>query len=138
MNRWRRDERGSATEFAMVTPVLLVLLLLLVYAARINRAQAEVDGVARDAARAASIERDAGAAGTAAEEAAAATLTGAGVTCSSFSVATDTAAFGPDGSVRVEVACTVALSDLALLAVPSSRTIRASFTAPVDRLRGSG
>ena len=122
----------------MVTPVLLVLLLLLVYAARLNRAQAEVDGVARDAARAASIERDAGAAGTAAQEAAAANLTGAGVTCSSFSVATDTAAFGPDGSVRVEVACTVALSDLSLLAVPSTRTIRASFTAPVDRLRGSG
>ena len=134
---WHRDERGSATEFAMVTPVLLAMLLLLVYAARVNRTQAEVDGAARDAARAASIERDAGAAGAAAQDTAAANLADAGVNCTSFNVVADTAAFGPDGSVRVEVSCTVGLSDLSLLAVPASRTLRSSFTAPIDRLRGS-
>ena len=135
--RWHRDERGSATEFAMVTPVLLAMLLLLVYAARVNRTQAEVDGAARDAARAASIERDAGAAGGAAQDAAAATLAGGGVNCTSFNVVTDTAAFGPDGTVRVEVSCTVGLSDLGFLPLPASRTMSASFTAPIDRLRGT-
>jgi Flp pilus assembly protein TadG len=121
----------------MVTPVLLAMLLLLVYAARVNRAQAEVDGAARDAARAASIERDAGAAGGAAQDAAGATLAGAGITCQSFNVVTDTGAFGPDGAVRVEVSCTVGLSDLGFLPLPTSRTMTASFTAPIDRLRGT-
>ena len=121
----------------MVTPVLLAMLLLLVLAARVNRTQAEVDGAARDAARAASIERDAGAADAAAHNAAAADLADAGVHCTSFNVASDTTAFVPDGSVRVEVTCTVALSDLAMLALPSSRTMRSSFTAPIDRLRGT-
>jgi Flp pilus assembly protein TadG len=120
----------------MVTPVLLAFLLLLVFAARVNRAQAEVDGAARDAARAASIERDAGAAGVAAQDAAGATLAGAGITCQSFNVVTDTASFAPDGAVRVEVTCTVGLSDLGLLPLPASRTMTASFTAPIDRLRG--
>ena len=135
--RWCRDERGSATEFAMVTPVLLAMLLLLVYAARLNRTLAELDGAARDAARAASIERDAGSAAGAAQDAAAATLGGAGVNCTSFAVVTDTGAFGPNGTVRVQVSCTVGLSDLGLLGVPASRTMSASFMAPVDRLRGT-
>lgn len=135
--RWRRDERASATEFAMVTPVLLAMPLLLVYAARVNRTQAQVDGAARDAARAASIERDAGAAGAAAHDAAAANLADVGITCTSFTVVIDTTAFGPDGSVSVEVSCTVGLSDLSLLAVPASRTLRSSVTAPIDRFRGT-
>ena len=122
----------------MVTPVLLAMLLLLIYAARVNRTQAELDGAARDAARAASIERDAATAASAAQDAASANLADAGVNCTSFAVAADTGAFTPDGSVRVEVSCTVGLSDLGLLGVPASRTMRSSFTAPIDRLRGTG
>jgi Flp pilus assembly protein TadG len=121
----------------MVTPVLLAMLLLLVYAARVNLTQAELDGAARDAARAASIERDIGAAGDAARAAATADLADAGVNCTSFTVVADTAAFAPDGSVRVDISCTVALSDLSLLQLPSSRTMTASFTAPIDKLRGT-
>ena len=121
----------------MVTPVLLAFIVLLVYAARVTRTQGEIENAARDAARAASIERDAANASAAANDVAAANLDDAGINCTSFSVVTDTSSFAPDGTVRVSVSCTVGLDDLGLLGVPSSRTMTASFTAPIDALRGT-
>jgi Flp pilus assembly protein TadG len=54
--RRRVSDRGSMTvEFVIVVPVLLVLLLFLVMAGRVEEARGQADGAARDAARAASI-----------------------------------------------------------------------------------
>lgn len=142
MKRHRRDERGSATELALAAPLMLLLLLLPVFASRLSEARAEVDDAARSAARAASIARSPEDAASSAQDAAEADLAEAGVSCASFRVATDAAHFRSTqigrraGSVRVEVTCTVDLSDVALLRVPGSKTIRASFVAPVDALRG--
>lgn len=132
-----RDERGSATELALAVPLLVMMLLLPAYLARLTQTRAEVDGAARDAARAASIARTPSAATTAAYDAAAADLKSVGVSCQSFAVVTDTTDFRPDGSVRVEVTCTIALGDLGLLGVPASKTLSARFVAPVDKLRGT-
>jgi Flp pilus assembly protein TadG len=46
-----------AVEFVFLAPLLLVLMLFLVFAGRVIEAHGQVDGAARDAARAASIAR---------------------------------------------------------------------------------
>jgi Flp pilus assembly protein TadG len=45
-----------AVEFALLAPAFIVLVLLLVVGGRIVEAQGQVDGAARDAARAASVQ----------------------------------------------------------------------------------
>jgi Flp pilus assembly protein TadG len=50
-------DRGSMTlEFALLAPAFIVLLLLLLVGGRVVEAQGQVDGAARDAARAASVQ----------------------------------------------------------------------------------
>ena len=127
---------GSSTiELALCTPMLLALLLFAVLAGRVTEARAEVDGAARDAARAASIARDPAAAAVAARQAATATLGHRHVTCRTFHVAIETSEFRAGGAVAATVACTVDLADLSLLRVPGARTLTARFTEPLDTLR---
>jgi Flp pilus assembly protein TadG len=58
MQLTRRAERGSLTvEFVLLAPLLIVLMLFLVLAGRVVEAHGQVDGAARDAARAASLAR---------------------------------------------------------------------------------
>jgi Flp pilus assembly protein TadG len=47
-------------EFVLLVPLLLTLMLFLVFAGRVVEAHGQVDGAARDAARAASIARSLG------------------------------------------------------------------------------
>jgi Flp pilus assembly protein TadG len=57
----RRAERGSMTvEFVLLAPLLIGLMLFLFFAGRVVEAHGQVDGAARDAARAASIARSLG------------------------------------------------------------------------------
>jgi len=129
-------EAGGATiELVLCTPLLLGLLMLAVLAGRVAQTRAEVDGAARDAARAASIARDPAAASRAAHQAAAATLGQRGVTCRALTVTTDTGAFRAGGVVAVTITCTIDLADLSLLHVPGSRTVTARFVEPLDAFR---
>ena len=129
-------ERGGVTvELVLVTPLLLALALFAVLAGRLTQARAEVDGAARDAARAASIARDPASARAAASATAGATLAGRHLTCRTLDVRVDTSAFRAGGHVAVRVACTVDLGDLSLLAVPGTRTIETRFVAPLDTFR---
>ena len=142
-----RDDRrraeastGSATlELVVLAPAFLALVMLAVAAGRITHSEALVEGAARDAARAASLERSAETADAAADNAAAASLGGHDVTCRSLGVdvAGDFAApVGSPASVRVAVGCRVALSDVALPGLPGSRTLRAEYTSVIDTFRG--
>ena len=63
-------------EFVLVAPLLLVLVLFLVLAGRVVEAHGQVDGAARDAARAASTARSPGAAQAAAGHAVSADVNG--------------------------------------------------------------
>ncbi len=90
----QRCERGSVSlELAALAPVLLLLVLVTVAAMRITLAGAQVDGAARDAARAASLARTAGLAAAAAQQSAARTLAGQQLTCSQLTVTVDPAGF---------------------------------------------
>ncbi len=134
-----RLEAGAATtELALMTPALLAMLLFVALGGRLVLASGDVEGASRDAARAASIERQPESAQSAAATAASATLEGRGVTCRRLEVRVDTTDFGAGGSVTVDVSCEVSLSSLSLLRVPGSRTVKASSTETIDVFRGIG
>jgi Flp pilus assembly protein TadG len=132
-----RDRGSSSAEVALATPLLVMILMLVVLAGRLVSVQMDVDAAASSGARSASIARTDPAARTEAERTALATLAARGVTCTNASVTVTTGGLRPGGSVTVTVECTVPLSDLLLLGVPGSRTVRASATSPVDMWRGT-
>jgi len=132
----QRDAGSAVVELTLIAPVLVLLLLLVVAAGRLAGSRLEVDGAARQAARAASIERSPAAATRAADRAAASALAERSVRCREMSVTTDISAFRPGGSVTVTVRCTVELSDVALLRLPGDQTITGSFSEVIDVHRG--
>ncbi|MEV0493695.1 MULTISPECIES: TadE family protein [Streptomyces] len=136
----RRDRGSYAVETAVLAPAMIALLLLMVAFGRVIDADGAVDSAARAAARAASLERDAGSAQNKAQAAAARSLEGEGITCRTSSVTVDTAGYsldiGVDANVTASIACTADLSDIGLPGLPGSKTLRASWTSPIDTFRG--
>jgi Flp pilus assembly protein TadG len=133
-----RDGGTAAAEFAVVFPLLLLVLVGVVFVGRLATAEGQVEGAARDAARAASARRSVTAAGQAARVEAEVSLANGGVSCRRLDVRTDTSQFEPGGSVAVSVTCQVSLADLDLLGLPGSTTRTATARAPIDLYRGTG
>jgi Flp pilus assembly protein TadG len=134
------DDRGSYTlELAVLAPALLVLLGFIVAAGRVALAGSTVDGVARDAARAASLARTPAAAQAAAQTTATETAAQQNIDCTNLAVHVDTGGFstpvGEPASVVVHVTCTAPLGDLAIPGLPGHKTLTASFTSPLDPYR---
>jgi Flp pilus assembly protein TadG len=131
---------GSATlELVVLTPALLALLLMMVAAGRVTATHGQVDGAARDAARAASLQRSAPAARTAARDTAASSLASQRLTCRPMTVrltGSFAAAAGTPAAVTVRVGCTVALGDVGLPGLPGAKTLSADYTAVLDTYRG--
>ncbi|TCB91637.1 pilus assembly protein [Micromonospora zingiberis] len=141
IQRWRRladDDRGASTaEAALATPLLVAMMLFVVLCGRLVTAQMDLDAAASAAARSASLARTDAAARAEADRTARETLAGRGVvTCQQVTVTVTTGGLQPGGAVTVTVACTVPLSDLALLSVPGTRTVTATATSPIDVWRG--
>ncbi len=132
----RAGQTGSiAVETAIVTPALLALMLLIVYAGRAAQADADVRVAAARAARAAATAADPATATDLARTAAAANLHTAGIGCQQTTVRLDTTALTPGGTVTVTVACRLANTRLALLAIPGTRWSIATATQPIDTYR---
>lgn len=131
-------ERGSVTvELVLLTPLLILMLLFVVALGRLASARLQVDSAAGQAARAASLARDPAAATAQARQTAAGTLTGQHHTCTTVTVTTDTSRFTAGGTVAVTVRCTVSLTDLAGLRLPSSTTVTARSVEPLDIYRAT-
>jgi Flp pilus assembly protein TadG len=127
-------ERGSmAVEVVILTPILVAFILLVVAFGRYVSARGDVEAVARDAVRAASLERTASGAQAAADAAVAAGLTRPG--CSGAALS---GAFVAGGTITVEVRCTVPMADLGLVGVPGSVTVSGTSAAPLDTYRRTG
>ncbi|MGC5013643.1 TadE/TadG family type IV pilus assembly protein [Streptosporangium sp. DT93] len=123
------DDRGSlSTETVLLAPVLLLFLLFLVGAGRVVEAQGEVNGAARDAARAASVERTLADAEDAAREAADASLSGE---CEPQVDLAGTK-WEPGGLVRAEVTCSL---DLDFLGFGAAKEMRGDSVALLERFR---
>ncbi|MEC3974324.1 TadE/TadG family type IV pilus assembly protein [Amycolatopsis sp. H20-H5] len=131
------DERGSATaEMVLLTPVLIVMLLFVMFCGRLADTNLRLNDVAHQAARAASLSRSTASAQNDARATAHSALANAGITCQHLAVSVNAAGLRPGATVSVTVDCTVGLGDLALLGVPGSTTLSASFSSPVDTYRG--
>jgi Flp pilus assembly protein TadG len=134
--RRHRGEAGGATvELTLLTPLLLLFLVLVVGLGRLGEARSQVDGAARDAARAASLARSPASAAAAARESVSASLAGGGASRRAQQTTPTTSAFRPGGWVAVTVTCTADLTDVAELRLPGSETIRARFVEPIDLYR---
>lgn len=134
----RADAGNAALELVILAPIIVFLIGFVIAAGRTSIAQGSVAAAARDAARQASIALSANEARQAAESSARAALSGDGLRCNP-TVTVDVAGFGvPSGRpahVSATVTCEVRLSDLLVPGIPGSRTLRATFTSPLDPFR---
>lgn len=126
----RVRERGSiAVETVLLAPVFLLFLMFLAGAGRLVQAQGEVNGAARDAARAASVQRDHAGAENAAAETARQTLDGSCASSSSSLAGTE---WAEGGQVIVTVICDL---DLSFLGFGASRRLTGDAVAPLETFR---
>jgi Flp pilus assembly protein TadG len=134
--RGERRERGTAAiELVLMAPVLMVILLFVVGLGRMAHARQQLESVAADSARAASLERNTDRSAAAARTAAQQSLGQAGVSCADLTVRVDLSGYQPGGQVRVRVSCTSELSDLAVAGFPGRRTLTADATVPIEIYR---
>ncbi|GAA4374858.1 TadE family protein [Actinomadura sp. NPDC048032] len=126
------DGGSMSLEMVLVTPIFVAFLLFLAGAGRMVDAKSQVDGAARDAARAASIARSAGDAEGLASDTASAGLRGTSWCSGGPTVETDVSGWGPGGSVDVTITCDVDLGDLAFIGLPGSKRLQGHAIAPVD------
>lgn len=131
-----RNQRGmAAIELTLLAPVLVVILLFVVGLGRMAHARQQIESVAADSARAASLQPDKASAAAAAKSAASQSLGDAGVSCTNLSVAVDATRFEPGGVLRVVVSCRAALGDVALAGFPGSRVFTARSSVPIESYR---
>lgn len=142
MNAARRTERGAvAVEFAILLPVLVLLIGTVVAGGRLAYTRTMVHHVADAGARAASLTRDAATAQRTAIDTVRSDADASGVRCAGGITATaDTSGFaappGQPAHVTVTVRCTVTMGDLLVPGLPGSWLVEASSTSTLDRYRG--
>lgn len=126
-----------AVEVVILVPLLLLVMLFVVAGGRFVSAQGDVQSLARDAARAASLERDVPSA-----RAAATSVVTQGSASSSWLTGCEVASFGgafeSGGEVTVDVGCDAAMSDLGVLGFSRTVRIEGTSTAPLDQYRRTG
>ncbi|MFJ3041777.1 MULTISPECIES: TadE/TadG family type IV pilus assembly protein [Streptomyces] len=133
-DRLRRDgaDRGLSTiEVVILAPVMILFILVLVAFGQLVDGRGALDGAARDAARAGSIQKDHGTAIAEAKKAAEANL--ADVCSGPVSVVQKSAGFEPDTLFTVEVSCEV--RGLASIGLNIPTTLSATFSSPLDPYR---
>jgi Flp pilus assembly protein TadG len=132
------DQRGAvSTELAVLTPVLIGFMLLVVFAGRVAQAEGDVANAAHEAARAASLTANPQAATEAGTNTAAANIAEGAVACRNLDVSVDTTGFAAGGQVAVTVTCQAAFGDIAMLAVPGTRTFAATSIEVIDVYRAN-
>lgn len=134
----KRNENGSAAiEMVVLTPVLLCVLLLVVAGGRLVTAHNDVNYAAKVGARAASTAHNRALAETTGRDAVESTLAEQNVSCSQLAVTIDASELWPGGQATATLDCNVDLSMTSLLGLPLTKSIRATFTEPVDVFVGT-
>lgn len=127
-----RDQRGSmSVEVVILTPVLLAFVLLVVAGGRYVGVKGDVEAAARDAARAASLERSWGAAQAAAAQVTRQSLN-PDTTCGAPRVSPN---FAPGEVIEVHLSCNVSLDGLGLVGLSGSVPVEAVSKSPLDTYR---
>ena len=135
MNRApRRDEAGSmAVEIVILTPVLMMFVMLIAACGRYVAVQGDIQATARDAVRAASLQRTQDAAHVAASTIVQQSLD-KGTTCRPLQLS----GFEAGGIVRVDLDCEVSYAGLGLIGLPGSVRLQTMSQAPIDVYRRTG
>jgi Flp pilus assembly protein TadG len=132
--RRRGDDSGLSTvEVVILAPVMILFILVLVAFGQLVDGRGALDGAARDAARAGSIQKNHALAMAEARKAAEANL--ADVCSGPVSVVQTSQGFEPDTIFTVEVSCQV--RGLAMLGLDVPTRLTASFSSPLDPFRRS-
>lgn len=132
-----RSDRGSmAVEIVILTPVLMAFVMLIVAGGRYVAVKGDIEATARDAARAASLERDFGSA-TASAGAVVGSSLEKDTTCQAPSVG-PAGTFVAGGLVTVQLTCQVSYDGLGLIGLPGSVAVNATSSAPLDPYRRTG
>ena len=130
-----RDRGSMTTEFVVLAPIVIVIVLLVVGLGRYAHGKQLVEQAAAAAARAASLTAASAQAQTRAARAAAGSLSDAGLSCTGITADVDTGSFRPGGVVTVRITCTADLSGLALSGLPGTATVTATGRAPLEAHR---
>ncbi|NRQ35360.1 pilus assembly protein [Nonomuraea sp. NN258] len=117
-----------AVETVMLAPVFLLFLFFLAGAGLLVEAQGRVNGAARDAARAASVQRSADGAETAADRVAKSAL--ANGTCGSPEVSLAGSELEAGGQVQAEVSCEL---DLGFLGFGGTKRMTGTAVVPLEQ-----
>lgn len=125
----RREHGSMAVEMVLLTPAFVLLMLFLVGVGRVVEAQGQVDGAARDGARAASIQRDRALVGTAVSQAANQDLNPSGKNMCPDGMTTGWQGGSAVGNVTVTVNCTI---NLAVVPGLGAMQITGRAVAPLD------
>lgn len=135
--RWRaalrrRGDRGISTiEVVILAPIIILFVLVLVAFGQLVDGRGAVDGAARDAARAGSLQRDSGSAMQQAQEAAKADLDG---TCVSGTLEIhQDSGFVPGDLFTITVTCQI--RGLGSLGLDIRKTMTSQASAPLDPYR---
>jgi len=134
----RLDERGSASiEAVIVGPAVVLLILLVAFGGRVALAHQTVQGIAADAARAASLARSHSEARQGADAAASAGFDQQ-LPCADHTLHLDLSGFdkpaGTPASVSATVTCQLATADLGLPGLPDLQ-ITGTMSSSVDTYR---
>jgi Flp pilus assembly protein TadG len=128
-----------AVEAVMLIPAGVLLIMLIVFGARVTLAHQAVEAAAAEAARAASIARTSSTASNAGNTAADASLAAQSLKCMTKNIVVDTSGFaspvGTPAKVTTTVTCKVRVSDLGLPGAPGSLQVTSTMTSPIDTYR---
>lgn len=126
-----RQAGSMAVEVVILAPVLVAVMMLVVGFGRYVDRSGDVDALARDAVRAASMQRDAGSAEAAAQQIVDSSAP-SGVTCQPASLG---GTFAPGEVITIEVSCEVSFGGLGFIGLPGGTTLTGESSAPLDQLR---
>ena len=125
-------DRGSmAVEIVVLVPALLMVLLLVVAFGRYVSAEGDAQATARDAVRAATLERDPVSALAAAQGVATASVP-TSMVCQPVTL---DGAFVAGRTVSVTLDCEISWSNLGFIGLTGTAHVRASSAAPLDTYR---
>lgn len=123
-----------AVEIVVLVPALLMIMLLIVALGRYVSAEGDAQSAAREAVRAATLERDPVSA-LAAAQAAAVASTPSSLTCEPARL---DGAFVAGGTVSVTLECEISWSDMGFIGLSSTAGVTATSSAPLDAYRRTG
>ncbi|TDD69252.1 pilus assembly protein [Jiangella aurantiaca] len=122
-----------AIEVVILAPVLIAVMMLIVGLGRYVDRRGDVEAMARDAVRSASLQRDVASARQAAQAIVDSTRPD-GVTCAPIQLG---GTFAPGEMISVRVSCQVSFGELGFAGFPGSATLAGESFAPIDELRGT-